>query len=518
MDPEDALLTTAPTSPFDSDLDVDSLDGIDLDLLDEAMERVNASGVRPIERRPPLEVMRVKTEDVQCDSPLDEIDPSSLDDALERVKVESGDSDPLATSRRVASISTTDIVVKTEEVAEEIPRVKMEKSTDQPSVKTEDVPDALVRIKTEDVSNTPAKVKTERIVPDAVIKTEMKDEPTNSKPVELGPIFKRLWDIEPGHGQDPDSKDEFASDAGSDSSDWDNSWDDEWDSDVVAAYDRAHGPQTFFDLSKLPHDILLEILRYLDPLALFNLAQTFPFIEKMLNARTATAGGLRGRARVNISDMPPPFNGMSEEDWVRLNFVFRCDFCTGTPRTMDERDALRRVSEACGWESNALAHLEERLLVPAHTEYVPEQDELLGTRLERRNLVLDQHVKELEKKLLAVPPEARELALEGCIQDLGEILAHAKKTIMWRDEYMQDQEDELEKIVAKNLFALGYAKEVLHSRTRGPYRNIVEEVINSSMYLYTRGMIPSYGKICWERVARGAIRIAKDMRKELRGE
>ncbi|KIY62231.1 hypothetical protein CYLTODRAFT_427068 [Cylindrobasidium torrendii FP15055 ss-10] len=292
---------------------------------------------------------------------------------------------------------------------------------------------------------------------------------------------------------------------------------------------------------RFPNEILLEIYKYLEPIDLLRLEEVNRRSEGLLETRSMDVDVAWGCARANSRDMPGPFPGMSEQTWANLNFVFMCDFCHIHPvrdidkyvklelqcriceycidthsYTIDELGALRHVAESCGWWKYTLDDRLDVYFVPVIGKwYLYNSPSPTRARIVYRNLVLWNDVFELKKRLLAVPGHERARTLRNYKDEKNALVAHAHRTRLWKDEYIRDQELALQEIIETNLIERGYERELEWTALPHQVRHIPDEVIDNSMYYYRRGMIPSYGRICWERVAKRTMLLAKDARKRI---
>ncbi|KIY62229.1 hypothetical protein CYLTODRAFT_427066 [Cylindrobasidium torrendii FP15055 ss-10] len=331
---------------------------------------------------------------------------------------------------------------------------------------------------------------------------------------------------------------------------WESDWDNDWDSSIdLDALDmsptRVHAPSTkpvanTIDIFEYPDDVLLQILELLDPLDLNNLIEASSRARQVLQTRSQTIDTVWERARGNIHDMPPPFHGMSEAAWARLNFVFRCDFChVGEVRdidkthrlelrcrvceecamssdvAMDELEALQSVALSCGWGMSSLDSDISRLFIAVRSRWTltdsPSLDDLrLGPC---RNFVLFKDVNALIERLLAVDITLRDAALRDVRTEVEELKLAACRTRAWRDNYYQDQVLLLQGVIKENLIRRGFKNELEYAASMSRRQSIPATVTDAAMYLYRRGMVPRYGELSWDKVSARALRLAQDTRK-----
>ncbi|KAF9473236.1 hypothetical protein BDN70DRAFT_925272 [Pholiota conissans] len=141
----------------------------------------------------------------------------------------------------------------------------------------------------------------------------------------------------------------------------------DYDTDLPAQENKrakqTHEPSS--KLLQMPMELKLEILSYVNPLDLINLAQSTKALHEMLMDRSATSTW--EKARSNVIGLPDRPTDMSEPQYAHLMFVNRCSFCY--KRSLHSSYYSRvKACEAC-IESDIFLPMADYFQISRNTDY-----------------------------------------------------------------------------------------------------------------------------------------------------
>ncbi|KAF9005763.1 hypothetical protein BDZ89DRAFT_1168857 [Hymenopellis radicata] len=230
-------------------------------------------------------------------------------------------------------------------------------------------------------------------------------------------------------------------------------------------------------LLHMPLELLLEIFQFLEPLDVLRLARLTKSFRALLMHRS-TRNCWRA-ALDNIEDLPEPFDGMSEPQWVNLLYHPQCYYCDKTVHNV-EWSFKRRICSAC-WEQVTVLEGSAHRCFP-HTsfgswEIIRDLASAVPAQLSdgKRMLLQDEYVKTARTYLSKSPPERVEFLAQAAIAARA-IEKHARECHEWftteletRYEHRFDARLSRVDEISEKLISLGWAAELEFLAESGEY-------------------------------------------------